>query len=107
MSLLEIHLENPIGPDEITRLRSELIAAQKHDLLIIDVGDYDFASAEELEQVRNLLSDLEPCLMKFKKVALIHSPAGINESSSPGKYNLCISRKMAMEWLESDDENRI
>jgi hypothetical protein len=104
MSLLEIHLKNPVGNDEITCLRSELIAAKKHDYLIIDVGGYDFASIGVLKQFRDLLSDLEPCLMKFKKIVLIHSPMIIKESSSPERYNLCISKEKAIEWLESGGE---
>lgn len=101
MNLLEIVLKNPIGGDEVIRLRSELIKAEKHDYLIVDLGSYDFVSIEVMKQFRILLTDLEPCLIKFKKIALIHSPVIITESSSPDRYNFCISKKRANEWLKS------
>lgn len=104
MKLLEIKLINPIGKEEVIRLRSELIKSKKYDYLMIDLGVYDFESMVVLKQFRNLLSDLEPCLMKFKKITLIHSPLARKQSSSPERYNLCISKEKAIEWLESNDE---
>lgn len=101
MNLLEIALKNPIGYDEVIRLRSELINAEKHEYLIVDLGSYDFVSTEVMKQYRTLLTDLEPCLTKFRKIALIHSPTIITESSSPYRYNLCVSKERAMEWLDS------
>ena len=99
MKLLEIILENPIGHDEIIRLRSELISAKRHDFLIIDTGADDFLSIKVMKHLRDQLDDLEPCLTKFKKIALIHAPQYHDESSSPDKYNFFFSKKDAMKWL--------
>jgi hypothetical protein len=99
MNLLEIKLENPIGHDEVIRLRSELISAKRHDFLIIDTGAHDFLSINVIEHLRDQLSDLEPCLMKFKKIALIHLPQYLKECSNPDKYNFFTSKENATEWL--------
>jgi hypothetical protein len=104
MNLLEISLKNPIGPDEVIRMGSEIIASMGFDYLIVDVGSYDFVSIQVMKEFRNLLIDLEPCLTKFKKVALIHSPIIIGECSSPNRYNLCISKNTAVQWFESNDQ---
>ena len=99
MNLLEINLEKPIGHDEVIRLRSELISAKRHDFLIIDTGVHDFLSLKVIKHLRDQLSDLEPCLTKFKKIALIHLPQYKNESSSPNKYNFFPSKEDAMKWF--------
>lgn len=99
MNLLEIKLENPIGHDEVIRLRSELISAKRHDFLIIDTGAHDFLSIKVIKHLRDQLSDLEPCLTKFKKIALIHLPQFINESCNPDKYNFFISKEDATKWF--------
>lgn len=99
MNLLEIKLENPIGHYEVIRLRSELISAKRHDFLIIDTGAHDFLSIKVIKHLRDQLSDLEPCLTKFKKIALIHLPQFQNESGTPDKYNFFTSKEDAMKWF--------
>ena len=99
MNLLEIKLENPIGRDEVIRLRSELISAKRHDFLIIDTGTHDFMSIQILKELRDQLSDLEPCLTKFKKVALIHLPQYLIDCSNPDKYNFFTSKESATHWF--------
>ncbi|MFT4665481.1 MAG: hypothetical protein ACI9RM_001292 [Ulvibacter sp.] len=101
MDLLEIKLENPIGLDEVIRLKSELILAKKHDFLIIDTGAYDFESTKVLNHFRTQLADLEPCLTKFKKIALIMTPLYEAENSNRYRHNYCSSKEEAIEWLES------
>ena len=99
MKLLQIKLENPIGHDEVIRLRSELISANRHDFLIIDTGAYNFLSIKVIEHLRDQLSDLEPCLSKFKKIAFIYAPQFQNESVSLDKYNFFTSLEDAMKCL--------
>ena len=99
MNLLEINLENPIGHDEVIRLRSELISAKRHDFLIIDTGAHEFLSIKVIKQLKDQLSDLEPCLTKFKKIALIHLPQYLNECSNPDKYNFFTSKEDATKWF--------
>jgi len=99
MKLLEIKLESPIGHDEVIRLRSELISAKRYDFLLIDAGEHDSLSLKVSEYLREQLSDLEPCLTKFKKIALIHIPQYENECSSSDTYKLFTSKEEAMKWL--------
>ncbi|MFT4667721.1 MAG: hypothetical protein ACI9XB_004694, partial [Gammaproteobacteria bacterium] len=99
--LLEIKLENPIGLDEVIRLKSELILSRKQEFLILDTEAYDFASTKALNHFRNQLADLEPCLTKFKKIVLILAPLYETESSSPKRYNYCSSKEEAIKWLAS------
>ena len=101
MDLLEIKLENPIGLEEIIRLKSELIQAKKHDFLIIDTGNFDFESTKVLNQFRAQLSDLEPCLTKFDKVALVLGSLFEIENSSHPRANYCHSKEEAIIWLRS------
>ena len=101
MNLLEIKLENPIVFDEVMRLRSELIFAKKHDFLIINLGSSDAVPNEIIKHFKDQLSDLEPCLTKFKKIALIHAPLHEIECSSPHRYHLCKSKEEAIKWLLS------
>jgi hypothetical protein len=102
MNLLEINLENPIGYDEVIRLRSELISAKRHDFLIIDTGAHDFLSIKVLKQLKHQLSDLEPCLTKFKKIALIHPSEFTSESNYYEKYIFFTSKKNATTWFLND-----
>ena len=99
MNLLEIKLENPIGHDEVIRLRSELISAKRQDFLIIDTGAHDFLSIKVIKHLRDQLFDLEPCLTKFKKIAFIHPPQYFNESNKPVKFNFFTSKEDAIKWL--------
>jgi len=88
MDLLEIKLKNPIGLDEVIRLKSELTSAKKHDFLIIDAGAYDFESTKVLNRFKNQLSDLAPCLTKFKtnqKMKIVH---GKPEIPPPLRYHV-------------------
>ncbi|GEM_PF-5793307 len=94
-NFLEIKLVCPIGNDEIIRLKSELINAKKHDFLIIDTGTNDFVSMEVIKNFRAQLTDLEPCLTKFKKIALIQTPSFINEDCNPNKYHFFTSKELA------------
>lgn len=103
MDLLEIQLKSPIGSEEVIYLRSELIAVDRHEYLIIDTGNYDFVSFEVLKQFKNLLLDLEPCLMKFKKIAIVHSPWELSEEESKHRY-MFISKEKAVEWLLSGND---
>ncbi len=104
MNLLEIKLENPIAYDEVIRLRSVLIAAKRHDFLIIDTGAHDFISVKVIKYFRDQLSDLEPCLTKFKKIAFIHAPRYQSENSDPDKYNFFTSKENAARWFGNGEE---
>ncbi|MCE7993683.1 MAG: hypothetical protein HEP71_16985 [Roseivirga sp.] len=104
MSMLEIRLKNPIDKDEVTGLRAELVAAEKHDYLIIDLGMYDFVSGDVHAKFRNVMSDMEPCLMKFKKLVLVHSPFAWEEGISWDRCNICLSKEKAVEWLMSGED---
>jgi len=99
MNLLEINLEKPIGHDEVIRLRSELISAKRHDFLIIDTGVHDFLSLKVIKHLRDQLSDLEPCLTKFKKIALIHPPQYHNESIDSGTSIFFTSKEDSLKWF--------
>ncbi|MFK7810290.1 MAG: hypothetical protein AB8F74_20975 [Saprospiraceae bacterium] len=100
MNLLEVKLENPIGFDEVIRLKSALIQAEKHDFLIIDIGNYDFESGKVLSLFTSQLYDLEPCLTKFKKVALVVAYSNDAESKRHIVHNICNSREEAIKWLQ-------
>lgn len=99
MKLLEIKLENPIGHYEIIRLKSELTSSKRYDFLIIDTGTDDFLSIEVINHLRDQLTDLEPCLSKFKKIAMIHTPSFVQESSSRERYKFFTSKHKAMRWF--------
>ncbi|MFT6338116.1 MAG: hypothetical protein ACI86M_000831 [Saprospiraceae bacterium] len=99
MNLLEITLENPIGYDEVIRLRSELISAKRHDFLIIDTGGHDFLSIKVQRQLKDQLSDLEPCLTKFKKIAFIYLPQYFYAIDNPEKHNFFTSKENAKIWF--------
>lgn len=101
MNILEIKLENPIGIDEVIRLRSELIISKRHDYLIIDTGAHDFVSIKVMKYLKDQLSDLEPCLTKFKRIALIHPPKYSNESNNPKQYDYFSSRREALNWFKN------
>ena len=98
MTLFKIKLESPIVKDEVIRLKSELLSAEKHDLLIIDTGTYNFISTDVFKYFKAQLSDLEPCLNKFKRIALIQTPAYENETTTPERYSLFTSLEEATEW---------
>ena len=99
MNILEIKLENPIGLDEVIRLRSVLISSNKQDYLIIDTGVHDFRSIKVMKYLKDQLSDLEPCLTKFKRIAFLHPPKYRNESGNPKHYNYFSSREEAINWF--------
>jgi len=99
MRLLEIKLENPIGQDEIIRLRSELIKAKNFDFLIIDTGLHNFSSIRVHQQFKHHLDDLEPCLTKFKKIAIIRPRFNKKKKSKP--YKKLYSRKDAINWFKN------
>ena len=104
MNILEIKLENPIGLDEVIRLRSELIISKRHDCLIIDTGAHDFASIKVMKYLKDQLSDLEPCLTKFKRIAFLHLPPNRNESENPKHYDYFYSREEAINWFENGNQ---
>ncbi len=98
--ILEINLENPIGQDEVIRLKSELIKSKKHDFLIIDTGVYDFESIGVIIFFRMQLIDLGPCLTKFKKIAMVTPPPPYqNKRDVPEHYNHFFSKTEAIKWF--------
>lgn len=102
MDLLEIKLENPIGKDEVIRLRSELIKAKKHDFLIVDTGVHDFTSKEVKKYFRKQLADLAPCLTKFQKRALVYSLSTKKKRKKSKLYKKFVSKEEAINWFEED-----
>ncbi len=97
--MLEIKLSCPIEYDEVVRLRSELINSKSHEYVIIDIGTSNFASTATSKFFKEQLSDLEPCLTKFKKVALVFNPMDLIETSTPNKFDFFTSKKNAINWF--------
>ena len=71
-------------------MKSRLISVEKHDFLIINIEDGNFNSEDALKNYTYHITDIEPCFMKFKKVAFIHPYKlhGLNFSIGNSKFFL-------------------
>lgn len=97
--VLEISLKNPIGYDEITNLKSQIMIAENYCFLLIDTGRHDFVSISIIKYFREQMQNFEPHLLKFEKIALIHPPEYRNESSNPELYDYFTSIVDAKKWF--------
>ncbi len=97
--ILEIELKNPLGYYEIMSLKSEIMTAKNYNFLIIDIGKHDFASINVIKYFKEQLLIMEPQLLKFEKIALIHPPEYRNESSNPEIYDYFTSKVEAKKWF--------
>jgi len=98
-NILEISLRNPIGYDEIADLKSQLMIAENYSFLVIDTGKHDFVSINIIKHFREQMQVLEPQLLKFEKIALLHPPEYRNESSNPKMYQYFTSIIEAKKWF--------
>lgn len=73
--------------------------AENYSFLIIDSGKHDFVSINIIKYFRDEMQNLEPQLLKFEKIALIHPPKYSNESSNPDLYDYFSSIVDAKKWF--------
>lgn len=98
-NVLEIIIKNPIGYDEIAYLKSQIMIAKNFSFLIIDTGKHDFVSINIIKHFRAQMQSLEPQLLEFEKIALIHPPEYRNESTNPELYDYFTSIIDAKKWF--------
>jgi hypothetical protein len=102
MNLLEINLENPIDDSEVIYLKSRLISVEKHNFLVINIGQGNFLSEDVFKNYIDQLTDIEPCFVKFKKVAFIHPSLIIGMNFTIEGIKFFISRDEAIHWFLND-----
>lgn len=99
MAMLEIHLNNPIGTEEVDDAIKMIIEYKKKGCLMVDFGNHEFQSIEIIKYCKEALSAIKDQLLLFQKIAFIHPPYYSNQSENVDKMQFFTSIEDAKAWI--------
>lgn len=99
--MLRIDLKNPTTHKEVTKMIQQILKISHPNILLINFGNHNFESLEVLKFCKKELSNIEPVLLKFNKIAFLTVPPYKSESQDTERLRYFHSEAKAKEWIIS------